>query len=95
MTGTAAWSYVAISQYILGIKPVYDGLIIDPCIPKNWKQFYVKRQFRGTVYHIYVENPHGISKGIKELIVDGKSISGNKIPIYHDKKEHKIQTSLR
>jgi cellobiose phosphorylase len=80
LTGTAAWSFVVASQYILGIRPDFDGLRIDPCIPKKWKGFTVKRRFRGVEYLIEVKNPQGISKGVKSLIVDGKQVAGNLLP---------------
>ncbi len=81
LTGTAAWNFFAISQHILGIQPEYDGLVINPCIPKNWEGFKIIRKFRGTTFNIEVQNPVKISKGVKEIIVDGVVISGNKIPV--------------
>lgn len=81
LTGTAAWNFFAISQHILGIQPGYDGLIVNPCIPKNWKGFYVQRKFRGTEYQIEVTNPNRVSKGVKELWIDGEKSEGNTIPI--------------
>lgn len=86
LTGTAAWNFYAISQFILGIQPDYDGLVINPCIPTDWKGFSIQRKFRGTTYNIEVQNPNHISKGVNELWIDGKKIEGNKIPI-SDKKE--------
>jgi cellobiose phosphorylase len=91
LTGTAAWNYVAVTQYILGIRPDYDGLIIDPCIPSDWDTFNVKREFRGAVYDIKVDNPFKKNKGIKSLQVDGKEIEGNKVPIFGDGKTHKVE----
>jgi cellobiose phosphorylase len=88
LTGTASWNYYAITQYILGIRPDYDGLIIDPCIPNDWKEFNVTRQFRGATYHIKVTNPTGKMKGIMEIAVDGKKLSSNLIPIYKVGQEH-------
>lgn len=79
LTGTAAWNYYAISQFILGIRTDYDGLKIDPCIPKTMKAFRVKRKYRGVTYHFQVLNPTGICKGIEEILVDGKLIEGNTI----------------
>lgn len=90
LTGTASWNFYAITQYILGIQPDYEGLKIDPCIPKNWKGFKISRKFRGTHYKIEVQNPQGRSKGVKELIVDGKSQSSNLIPLFSDGLEHQI-----
>jgi cellobiose phosphorylase len=81
LTGTAAWNFFAVSQYILGIQPGYDGLIVNPCIPKEWQGFAVTRKYRGTEYRIEVSNPSSVSKGIAELIVNGEKIEGNKIPI--------------
>ncbi len=84
LTGTAAWNFVAISQYILGIIPDYDGLKIDPSIPKAWDGYEVSRLFRGAVYNIKIENPNHVSKGIKSITVDGKAIEGNILPVFAD-----------
>jgi cellobiose phosphorylase len=81
LTGTAAWNFFAISQHILGIQPGYNGLVINPCIPKNWDGFTVQRKFRGTEYQIKVTNPNHVSKGVKELWVDGKKFFTNTIPV--------------
>ena len=81
LTGTAAWNYYAITQFILGIQPQYHGLKVDPCIPKAWDGFEITRKFRGSVYKIKVTNPQHVSKGIKKLMVNGKEISGNIIPL--------------
>lgn len=83
LTGTAAWNYFAITQYILGIRPDYDGLIIDPCIPKNWEGYKISRQFRGTTFKINVKNPEKVSKGVKEIWLNGKKTEGNKIPLQY------------
>jgi cellobiose phosphorylase len=80
LTGTAAWNFVAISQYILGIIPDYSGLKIDPAIPTDWDGYSVSRFFRGATYNIKIENPNHVSKGVKSLTVDGKAINGNVIP---------------
>lgn len=77
LTGTAAWNYYAITQYILGIRPTYEGLKIDPCIPSTWKTFNVKRKFREAEYDIVVSNPDGACKGVRSVTVDGVPIEGN------------------
>ncbi len=82
LTGTASWNYYAISRYILGIQPDYDSLIIDPCIPSDWSEYSIERQFRGAIYKIKIENPDQLEKGILTLSVDGDEISGNRIPIH-------------
>ena len=94
LTGTAAWNFVAASQYILGVKADFDGLIIDPCIPKTWKGFKVKRVWRGNTYLINVTNPKKVNKGVYKLVVDGKEIKGNKAPIFKDGKEHTIDAVM-
>jgi cellobiose phosphorylase len=80
LTGTAAWNYYAITQFILGIQPTYKGLEINPCIPKNWKSYQVTRKFRGATYHIHVQNS-GATKGIKSLTVNNKEVQENIVPI--------------
>jgi len=94
LTGTAAWNFVAISQWILGVKPDYDGLKIDPCIPKDWDGYTVSRLFRGATYVIEVKNPDHVSKGVKKVTVDGKEIEGNIIPVFGDGKEHKVEVIM-
>ncbi|HOQ15818.1 MAG TPA: glycosyl transferase [Defluviitaleaceae bacterium] len=90
LTGTAAWNFVTISQWILGIKPDYDGLKVDPCIPKAWDGYTVTREFRGTRYKIKIENPDHVSKGVKKVILDGKELDSNIIPPLSDNKEHEV-----
>ena len=90
LTGTAAWTFVSISQYILGVRPVFDGLMIDPCIPSDMKGFSVTRHFRGAEYHITVENSAGVQKGVKSITVDGNPIGTIVIPVFGDGKAHKI-----
>jgi cellobiose phosphorylase len=80
LTGTAAWNYYAITQFILGIKPDYEGLEINPCIPVDWKGFEVIRKFRDATYHIKIENT-GVNRGIKSLTVNGDAVSGNILPL--------------
>ena len=80
LTGTAAWNYVAITQWILGIRPEYDGLRIDPVIPAAWEGFKVIRRFRGNTYAIEVKNPSSLNRGVKALLVGGREIPGNVIP---------------
>lgn len=90
LTGTASWNFVAISQYILGIKPEYDGLMIDPSIPKDWDGYKVIREFRGDTLHIEIQNPKHVSTGVAKLVVDGEEISGNIVPVFGDSEAHNI-----
>ena len=81
LTGTAAWTFFNVSQYILGVQPTLDGLKIDPCIPHTLPGFTVTRRYRGAVYHIRVENPDAVQKGVKRVTVNGAPIPGNVLPI--------------
>jgi cellobiose phosphorylase len=80
LTGTASWLYPAMAEGILGIKPDYRGLRIDPCVP-GWREFRVERLFRGTRHRIAVRNPRRIEKGVRSLLVNGERIDGNLIPL--------------
>ncbi len=94
LTGTAAWNFVVISQNILGIKPDYNGLMIDPCIPSKMKGYKITRGFRGDVYNIEIKNPDGVCKGIKSVTVDGKTIEGNIVVPFKDGKEHNVEVIM-
>lgn len=94
LTGTAAWSFVAISQWILGIRPDFNGLIVDPCIPSDWNEFTVTRIFRGTTYKISVKNPSHVCKGINSLLIDNITIDGNVIPVFTDGKVHAVEAII-
>ena len=94
LTGTAAWNFYAITQYILGIKPDYDGLLIDPCIPENWDGFTVIRKFRDSEYQITVTNPEHVNHGMKQVKVDGIKIKGNRIPVYKKGTRHQVDVVM-
>ena len=80
LSGTASWMYQAGTQYILGLRPTYQGLLIDPCIPRNWSALTVTRQIRGATYTIEVRNPQGVCWGVQSVEVDGQVIDGKIIP---------------
>ena len=94
LTGTASWNYYTIVQYILGIRPQYDGLKIDPCIPKNWKTYTINRKFRGAHYKIIVNNEAGVNKGISKLLLNGQELKGNIIPLQKAGSLNKIVVSM-
>lgn len=79
ITGTAAWTFMAATEWLLGVRHDYDGLLIDPCLPAAWKKASVRRPFRGNLYDITIENPQGVEKGVKQIFVDGKPIQGRLI----------------
>ena len=80
LTGTAAWNWLTITQYILGIKPTYEGIEIDPCIPSTMKEYTIHRILRGATFNITVKNPDGVQKGVKSITLDGQLLQGNIIP---------------
>lgn len=92
LTGTAAWMWYTVSEFILGIQPDYEGLRIDPCLPSTAKEYTVKRRFRGALYHIHVVNPDGHQKGVKHISLDGKTVSGNLVP--WSEGEHKVEVMM-
>ncbi len=72
MTGSGGWSYFAATRYLLGVRPQFHGLLVDPCIPADWKEFRVTRVWRGATYHITVENPRGVEKGVASVTLNGQ-----------------------
>ena len=77
LTGTAAWMWYTVSQFLLGVKPTYDGIMVDPCLPADIKEYSVKRVLRGVEYDITVKNLSGAQKGVKSMTVDGVAVEGN------------------
>ncbi|MDP4089299.1 MAG: glycosyl transferase [Bacillota bacterium] len=94
LTGTAAWNFVAISQWILGVKPDYNGLQVDPCIPAAWDGFKLVRQFRGDTFEITVDNSAHVCKGVAKVIVEGREIADKIIPLFNDGKRHKVEVIM-
>ena len=81
LTGTAAWTFLSVSQAILGLKPTLDGLLVDPCVPSSLKGFTLTRLYRGVRYRIRVENPDGVQHGVKAIWADGEPVSGQLLPL--------------
>lgn len=94
LTGTAAWNFVAASQYILGISAEFNGLKINPSIPHEWDGFTATREFRNAVYEITVKNPDNISNGVKSILVDGNIIEGLIVPEFGDGKVHTVEVIM-
>lgn len=91
LTGTAAWTFTDISQYILGVYPTLNGLQINPCTPHGFGDFRITREYRNAVYHITVKNPDDVCKGVKKMTVDGTEISGNVIPYDSSSKDVNVE----
>ena len=94
LTGTAAWTFTDISQYILGVYPTLNGLSIDPCIPDDFGDFELTRAYREGVYNISVKNPDHVEKGVKKMIVDGKEVDGHVIPYVKGQKEYIVEVIM-
>jgi cellobiose phosphorylase len=93
-TGGAAWQWHVFWGYILGIRPSYHGLVIDPCLPTEWEAISARRWWRGAIYEIEIDKPRGISKGIKGITVDGEPIDGNVILPHADGAIHRVQVDM-
>jgi cellobiose phosphorylase len=94
LTGTAAWNFVAVSQWILGVRPEHDGLRVDPCVPPEWEGFTAERAFRGSRYRIVVRNPRHVSRGVAELRVDGRPVAGSLVPLGPGGGTHLVEAVL-
>lgn len=94
LTGTAAWNWYAITQFILGIRPAYGGLEIDPCIPSAWDGYEVNRRFRGVDYRIKVTNPSHVSRGVRSITLNGRPLEGNLIPVQPEGTSNIVEVTL-
>jgi cellobiose phosphorylase len=94
LTGTAAWMFKVATNFILGIRPQYHGLLVDPCIPTNWAKFTATRHFRNAIYEIRVENPHHVSNGIKDVTIDGKKLKTSLLPPFPDGNKHTVKIAM-
>ena len=94
LTGTAAWTFVNISQYILGVYPTHTGLSINPCLPDGFGGFTLTRKYRNALYHITVKNPDNVQKGVKQLLVDGETVEGTVIPYKNGKTEYQVEVIM-
>ncbi len=92
MTGSGGWAYFSATRYMLGIRPDYDELVIDPCIPADWKEFDVSREWRGSRYDIHVDNRLGVEYGVREIYLDGEQVE--KIPSYADQSRHQVTVMM-
>ena len=95
LTGTAAWTFTNISQYILGIYPTLEGLSVNPCTPAAFGDFNVTRVYRGVTYNIEIKNPNKVQKGVSSLTVDGVEVQGNVIPFDPSKKVVNVIATMK
>lgn len=92
MTGSGGWAYFSATRYMLGMRPQFDYLEIDPCVPADWKEFSMTREWRGAKYDIKVENPNGVMKGVKELYLDGTKV--DRIPLTEKGTAHQVKVVM-
>lgn len=92
MTGSGGWAYFSATRYMLGIRPDFEHLTIDPCIPADWREFSAVRRWRGAEYDIHVENPDGVMKGVQELYVDGEKVE--RIPVMAQGSRHDVRVVM-
>jgi len=95
MTGTASWMWRVCLDWILGVRPDWDSLVVDPCLPTSWDRVHVRRPWRHAVYEIEIENPEHVSKGQVALEVDGERIEGNRLPAFGDRRTHQVRATLQ
>ena len=93
-TGTTPWMFTAATEWMLGARREFNGLLIDPCLPSVWKECFIRRPYRGAVYEISINNPDGVETGIKRITLDGKEIQTNLITPHGDGKTHKIEVVM-
>jgi cellobiose phosphorylase len=93
-TGSAAWLFRISVDWILGVRATYEGLLVDPCIPKEWDGFRTKRKFRGATYDIKVTRKSKTAHSVRAMIVDGKKIQGNLIKPFNDHRAHTVEIEL-
>jgi cellobiose phosphorylase len=93
-TGSGAWLARVSTNWILGVRPTYEGLLVDPCIPSKWKGFSMRRLYGKAVYNIEVKNPRGVSKGVSAVYLDGKKQPSNIIKDLSDKKTHSVKVVM-
>ena len=93
VTGTAGWMFRAITQYMCGFHPSYNGFTINPCIPADWKELSIRRKFRNDTYIINIKNPNQKQSGVSKITVDDIEVSGE-IKLFNDSKEHTIEVIM-
>jgi len=94
LTASAGWLYISATEYILGVRPTYDGLVIDPCLAATWKRARITRRFRGDTYDVHIRNPKGLQRGVERLTVDGAPIKGATLKHIGDGRTHRVDVVM-
>jgi cellobiose phosphorylase len=90
LTASAGWLFIAAIEHIMGVRPSFWGLRIDPCFPAAWKRASIVRPFRGHTFHIEFKNPKGVQKDVRSITVDGRPVKGDIIPLPKKGKTHRV-----
>jgi len=93
-TGTSPWMFIAATEWMLGARREFEGLLVDPCIPRQWKKCWIRRPFRGAIYEIDIKNPKGVQSGVKKMVVDGVEQESNIIKPHKDNRVHKVEVTM-
>ncbi len=93
-TGTSPWMFTAATEWMLGCRREFNGLLIDPCLPRKWKECFIRRPFRGAIYEVSIKNPDGVEYGVKGITVDGKKLNGQLIKPHRDGKIHRVEVVM-
>ena len=94
LTASAGWLFISATEYVLGVRPTYDGLLIDPCLAQTWRRAAITRRFRGDTYEVHIRNPEGVQKGVKSLKVDGEPVRGNVVKCVGDGGTHRVDVVM-
>jgi cellobiose phosphorylase len=94
-TSSASWTLVAITDWLLGVRPTYDGLLIAPCLPRDWERASLRRNWRGATYNITITKPRGLPGRTVALTVDGEELGSNLIPHHADGRTHSVTAELQ
>ncbi len=93
-TSSASWTLFAITDWMLGVRPTHQGLLIDPCLPSDWERARLRRVWRGAEYEVAISKPPGLVTGRVEVMVDGKPIQGNLVEAFGDGRRHRVEVTL-
>ncbi len=93
-TSSGTWTFFAITDWMLGVRPTYEGLVIDPCLPSAWEEASLTREWRGATYEVRIRKPKGVTKGKVSLVVDGEAIEGNRVPVYEEGGRHVVEVKI-
>jgi len=93
-TSSGSWTFFSITDWMLGVRPQYDGLLIDPVLPSSWEQASLRRHWRGAGYDITITKPKGVITGRVSVRVDGQPINGQVVPIFSDGRWHVVEVEI-